>query len=208
LNASLSCRAGRACTAQPRAPGRRATAAAGNGVGATVVRGHHSQRRRSRRVPPPGPTRRTAAPGRGRGWFCRAAATCRAAGVAIGVSSFGFLSLLLFLDSQPDFDGPISVSWPSSSGNPGMCRPWFARIINYVGSVAQLIRDLSSVKCSQTEALRLLLNSGSIASVPRKLGNRVGSLLRKMLSGTFLAVWGVVTEVIVFSKIALTRRRA
>ena len=82
------------------------------------------------------------------------------------------------------------------------------RIINYVGRVAQLIRDLSSVKCSQTEALRLLLNSGSIASVPRKLGNREGSLLRKMLSGIFLAVWGVVTEVIVFSKIALTRRRA
>jgi hypothetical protein len=74
--------------------------------------------------------------------------------------------------------------------------------------VAQLIRDLSSVKCSQTEALRLLLNSGSIASVPRKLGNREGSLLRKMLSGIFLAVWGVVTEVIVFSKIVIARRRA
>lgn len=82
------------------------------------------------------------------------------------------------------------------------------RIINYVGRVAQLIRDLSSVKCSQTEALRLLLNSGSIASVPRKLGNREGSLLRKMLSGIFLAVWGVVTEVIVFSKIVIARRRA
>jgi hypothetical protein len=82
------------------------------------------------------------------------------------------------------------------------------RIINYVGRVAQLIRDLSSAKCSQTEALRLLLNSGSIASVPRKLGNREGSLLRKMLSGIFLAVWGVVTEVIVFSKIVIARRRA
>jgi hypothetical protein len=45
----------------------------------------------------------------------------RAAGVAIGVSSFGFVSLL-FLDSQLDFDGPISISWPSSSGNPAMCR--------------------------------------------------------------------------------------
>ena len=82
------------------------------------------------------------------------------------------------------------------------------RIINYVGRVAQLIRDLSSVKCSQTEALRRLLNSGSIASVPRKLGNREGSLLRKMLSAIFLAVWGVVIEVIVFSKIVIARRRA
>ena len=62
--------------------------------------------------------------------------------------------------------------------------------------------------CSQTEALRLLLNSGSIASVPRKLGNRQGSLLRKMLSGIFLAVWGGVTEVIVYWKTAVTRRRA
>ena len=82
------------------------------------------------------------------------------------------------------------------------------RIINYVGRVAQLIRDLSSVKCSRTEALSLLVNSGSIAAVPQKLGNREGSLLRKMLSGTFLAVWGVVLELIVYWKIALTRRRA
>jgi hypothetical protein len=89
-----------------------------------------------------------------------------------------------------------------------MCRPWFERIINCMGRLAQLIRDLSSVKCSQTEALRLLLNSGPIAAVPRKLGDRKGGLLRKMASGAFLAIWGAVTEVIVFSKIVISHRRA
>ena len=77
-----------------------------------------------------------------------------------------------------------------------------------MGRLAQLIRDLFSVKCSQTEALRLLLNSGPIASIPRKLGNSEGGLLRKMASGTFLAIWGAVAEVIVFWKIAISRRRA
>jgi len=81
-----------------------------------------------------------------------------------------------------------------------------------MGRFSQLIRDLSSVKCSQTEALRLLLNnganSGPIAAVPRKLGDRQGGLLRKMASRTFSAIWGAVTEVIVFSKIVISRRRA
>jgi len=76
-----------------------------------------------------------------------------------------------------------------------------------MGRCAQLIRDLFSVKCSRTEALRLLLRSGSTASIPQKLGDSEGGLLRKMASGTFLAIWGAVTEVIVFSKIVISRRR-
>ena len=76
-----------------------------------------------------------------------------------------------------------------------------------MGRLAQLIRDLFSVKCSQTEALRLLLNSGPIASIPRKLGNSEGGLLRKMPSGRFLAIWGAVTDLIVYWKIAISRRR-
>ena len=87
--------------------------------------------------------------------------------------------------------------------------PWFAGIINYVGRLAQLIRDLFNVKCSQTEALSLLLNSGPTASIPRKVGNREGGLLRKMPSGTFLAIWDPVKELIVYYwKTAISRRRA
>jgi hypothetical protein len=77
-----------------------------------------------------------------------------------------------------------------------------------MGRLAQLIRDLFSVKCSETEALSLLLNSGPIASIPRKLGNSEGGLLRKMPSGRILAIWGAVTELIVHWKIAISRRRA
>ena len=88
-----------------------------------------------------------------------------------------------------------------------MCRTWFAGIITNVGRLAQLIRDLFSVKCSQTEALRLLLNSGPIPAPARKLHNSEGGLLPKMASGTFWAIWGAVTEVIVFSKIVISRRR-
>jgi hypothetical protein len=77
-----------------------------------------------------------------------------------------------------------------------------------MGRFSQLIRDLFSAKCSQTEALRLLLNTGPIAAVPRKLGDRQGGLLRQMASRTFLAIWGAVMEVIVFSKIVISRRRA
>jgi hypothetical protein len=77
-----------------------------------------------------------------------------------------------------------------------------------MGRLAQLIRDLFGAKCSQTEALRLLLNSGPIASIPRKLGNREGGLLPKMSSGRFLAFWGAVTELIVYWKIAISRMRA
>ena len=88
-----------------------------------------------------------------------------------------------------------------------MCRTWFAGIIANVGRLAQLIRDLFSVKCSQAEALSLLLNNGPIASIPRKRGISEGSLVRNMLSGTFLAIWGAVTELIVYLKIAIARRR-
>ena len=78
--------------------------------------------------------------------------------------------------------------------------PWFERIINFMGRSAQLIRDLFSVKCSETEALSLLLNGGPIPSPERKLRNSVGGLVRKMASGTLLAIRGAVTEVIVFGK--------
>jgi hypothetical protein len=95
-----------------------------------------------------------------------------------------------------------------SSGNPGMRQPLVRAHHKFMGRLSQLIRDLSSVKCSQTEALRRLLKSGPIDSVPRKLGNREDGLLRKMASGTFLAIRGAVTEVIVFSKIVISRKRA
>ena len=93
-------------------------------------------------------------------------------------------------------------------GNPSMCRTWFAGIIANVGRLAQLIRDLFSVKCSRTEALSRLLQSDPMASIPQKLGDSEGGLLRKMASGTFLAIWGAVTEVIVFSKVVISRKRA
>jgi hypothetical protein len=76
-----------------------------------------------------------------------------------------------------------------------------------VGRLAQLIRDLFNVKCSQTEALGLLLNSGSTASISQNSASSEGSLLRKMLSGTFLAIWGAATELIVYWKTAIARRR-
>lgn len=68
-----------------------------------------------------------------------------------------------------------------------------------MGRLTQLIRDLFSVKCSKTQALSLLLNIGRTASIPRKLDNSEGGLLRKMPSGIFLAIWGAVT--------AISRRR-
>jgi hypothetical protein len=77
-----------------------------------------------------------------------------------------------------------------------------------VGRLPQLIRDLFNVKCSQTEALSLLLKSRPIASIPRKLGNSEGSLPLKMRSGTLLAIWGAVTELIVYWKVSIARRRA
>ena len=95
-----------------------------------------------------------------------------------------------------------------SVATPVCAWPWFAGIINYVGRLAQLIRDLFNVKCSQTEALRRLLNSGPTASVPRKLGDRQGGLLRKMALRILSAIWGAVTEVIVFSKVVISRKRA
>jgi hypothetical protein len=76
-----------------------------------------------------------------------------------------------------------------------------------MGRLAQLIRDLFRVKCSETEALSLLLN-GPIPAPARKLRNSEGGLLRKMASGTFWAIWGAVTEVIVFWKIVISRKRA
>ena len=89
-----------------------------------------------------------------------------------------------------------------------MCaEPWLARIIDYVGRLPQLIRDLFSVKCSETEALSLLLNSGSTASIPRKLDNGEGRL-RKMPSGTLLSIWSVATELIAYLKTTIARRYA
>jgi hypothetical protein len=75
-----------------------------------------------------------------------------------------------------------------------------------MGRLTQLIRDLFSVKCSKTQALSLLLNIGRTASIPRKLDNSEGGLLRKP-SGTFLAIWGAVTELVVYWKVAISRRR-
>jgi hypothetical protein len=80
--------------------------------------------------------------------------------------------------------------------------------------LAELIRDLFSVKCSEAEALSLLLNGAPNDSIPRKPDNGEGSL-RKMLSRRFSAIWGAATEqimhwkiLIVRSKIALARKRA
>jgi hypothetical protein len=103
----------------------------------------------------------------------------------------------------------ISGKLTQFAGKPRQCaEPRFDRIINFMGRLAQLIRDLFSVKCSQTEALSLLLSSGPIASIPPKLGNSGGGLLRKMPSGRFLAIWGAITELIGYWKIAISRRRA
>ena len=77
-----------------------------------------------------------------------------------------------------------------------------------MGRLAQLIRDLFSVKCSQSEALSLLLNGGPIPAPARKLRNIEGGFLPKMASGTFWAIWNAVMEVIVFWKIVISRRRA
>jgi hypothetical protein len=83
--------------------------------------------------------------------------------------------------------------------------------------LTQLIRDLFDVKCSQTEALNLLLNSGSSTSIPPKLGNNEGTLQGKMLSfirnrcsrvrGTFSAIPDAAAELIVYWKISSARRR-
>jgi hypothetical protein len=77
-----------------------------------------------------------------------------------------------------------------------------------MGRLPQLIRDLFSAKCSQTEALRLLLKSAPIASITRKPGNSEGSVIRKVPSGRLVAIWGAITELIVYWKIAISRRRA
>ena len=85
--------------------------------------------------------------------------------------------------------------------------PWFAHIINRMRRLAQLIRDLFSVKCSETEALRRLLRSDPMVGMPRKVGPSSGGLIRTA-SGIFLAVWFAVTDLIVYCKIAISRRRA
>jgi hypothetical protein len=80
--------------------------------------------------------------------------------------------------------------------------------------LAELIRDLFSVKCSEAEALSLLLDSAPNDSIPLKPDNSEGSL-RKMLSRRFSAIRGAATEqimrwkiLIARWKIALARRRA
>ena len=76
-----------------------------------------------------------------------------------------------------------------------------------MGRLAQLVRDLFSVQCSETEALTLLLNGEPIASI-RKPGKREG-LLRKMRSWEFLANWRtVVKKLIVYWKIAISQTSA
>jgi hypothetical protein len=85
---------------------------------------------------------------------------------------------------------------------------WFERIVNCMGRLAQLIRDLFSVKCSETVALSLLLSGGPIPAPARKLRNSEGGLLPKMAAGTFWAIWGAVMEVIVSWKILISRKHA
>jgi hypothetical protein len=58
-----------------------------------------------------------------------------------------------------------------------------------MGRLTQLIRDLFGVDCSETEALSRLLRSDPMASMPRKLGDSGGGLIRKMRSGP-LAIRG------------------
>ena len=96
---------------------------------------------------------------------------------------------------------------PSSLESPVCAGPWFARIINCMRRLAQLIRDLFSVKCSETEALSRLLQSDPMASMPRKLGDSGGGLIRKIPSGKFLAIWDAVTDLIVYCKMAISRKR-
>jgi len=99
--------------------------------------------------------------------------------------------------------GQRSSSWETS-----VCAgPWFAHIINWMRRLAQLIRDLFTVKCSETEALRRLLRSGPMAAMPRRLGASGGGLIRTA-SEIFLAIWVAVTDLIVYCKIAISRRRA
>jgi hypothetical protein len=73
--------------------------------------------------------------------------------------------------------------------------------------LALLIRDLFSVECSETEALRRLLRSDPMAAMPRKLGAGGDGSIRTA-SGIFLAIWVAVTDLIVYCKIAISRRRA
>jgi len=83
-----------------------------------------------------------------------------------------------------------------------------APLINCMGRLVQLIRDLFGVKCSETDALRRLLRSDRMASTPPKVGEADGGLIRKCAQGHFLAIWGAVTDLIVYCKIAILRRRA
>jgi len=77
-----------------------------------------------------------------------------------------------------------------------------------MGRLSELIRDLFGVKCSQAEALSLLLNGGPIPAPVWKLRKSDGGLLQKMASGTFWAIWSTVTEVIVSWKILISRKHA
>ena len=77
-----------------------------------------------------------------------------------------------------------------------------------MGRLAQLIRDLFSVKCSETEALRRLLRSDPMASMPRKLRDSSGGLIRKMPTGPFLGIWRALLNLTVYCRIAILRRRA
>ena len=96
---------------------------------------------------------------------------------------------------------------PSSWEIPVRAGPWFTHIINCMRRLAQLIRDLFSVKCSETEALRRLLRSEPMAAMPRKLGASGGGLIGTT-SGIVSAIWVAVTDLIVYCKIAISRRRA
>jgi hypothetical protein len=71
-----------------------------------------------------------------------------------------------------------------------------------MGRLVRLLRDLFDVKCSETKALRRLLRSHPMASMPRKLSDSGGGLIRKIPSGKFLAIWDAVTDLIVYCKMA------
>ena len=81
-------------------------------------------------------------------------------------------------------------------------------LFNCMRRLAQLIRDLFGVDCSETEALRRLLRNDLMARRRGKWGESDGSLIRKMPSRPLLAIRVAVTDLIAYCKIAILRRRA
>ena len=79
--------------------------------------------------------------------------------------------------------------YPGIYSGPGLRRP--RPLVNCLGCLAQLIRDLFSVKCSETEALRRLLRSDPMASMARKLADCSGSNTKNALRAVFVSAPGL-----------------